>query len=1176
MKTKITRADISRIADSGIILQRGRYYYRKGRIKSIKDRNNFIEAKVQGSSLYTVTVQNSKKGIFAACTCPYQGENCKHIVAVLYALMNLGQNRQKEPKKQKSEFINLTLGEATSHASLSEIAYALKIIEKKQIDIIDEEKSLATIEVMDGINKYEVSIKYAPSWGKSRPTFWKNCTCKGYSFDNPCVHKIASLLFLLKKYNSSALPKNYEKKIKKRYNLEKYNVLFKDLEKIKTNESPAEEYPEISGKKYKIYFSIGIDEDILKTGLVKATIKKNGDLGSLRKISFIECGKYYNDCPEDMKYALNCMTSPLYNEAIRKEMYYFNGKDMNKSSILEMLEDIYKKHPEYFINCIFAQEKSIPEIKINAKENRKYTISLSLKISGESYDLSDQSIHLFEENELWVYIPTKERAPFPLEVKCLLSRISTQNPEAIYKLRENLDIELSESQLREIIEKNYSSLALIGNIHLPEKYKPEEKQGISPKLRLFLKEKEGSIEIEPKFLYLNNEISASDEKDIVCKEDNRLIKILRDKEEELRLIRLLEKRAEKSNSHYFIKGSPIEWLADFAPSLIAEGCEIFGSDNLLSAPISAEKPKLGIHVSSGIDWFDIKADISFGKQQIPLSDIVNTISSRERWIKLADGSLGAIPKHWIEKISSTIGLLKVDKNNKKFLASRAQFNIIESLAELAETKSLDEAYREMCEKFKNFQGIKDMPLPQGFQGKLRDYQKAGYNWLHFLREFSLGGCLADEMGLGKTVQVLALLLYEKEHSQSNLPSLIVAPTSLIFNWEQEIKKFTPQLKSYIHHRQDRRDKLDSLQQESIDIIITSYETLRNDEHLFEKEKFNYIILDESQKIKNPVTGNAKTIMKLKGKQRLVLTGTPIENSYIDLWSQFSFINPGLLGSHEKFKGLIKTNGNENSQIARLREIIHPFILMRKKSMVAKDLPEKQIDIVYCTMDSHQEKFYNSWKERFQREIKETIEKQGIMKSKIKILEGLMRLRQICNHPMLVDESYMRESAKFTTLLEYIKETLSVGRKALVFSSFVKMLHLIKKELEKEKVPFAYLDGSTRDRESVVRDFQSNDKIKLFLGSLKAGGLGLNLTAAEQVFIVDPWWNPAAEMQAIDRAHRIGQTKNIFVYKMIVKNTIEEKILALQEKKQEMIKEVVFQEKNIFKQLNKEDILQLFS
>ncbi|MFM7859218.1 MAG: DEAD/DEAH box helicase, partial [Flammeovirgaceae bacterium] len=485
----------------------------------------------------------------------------------------------------------------------------------------------------------------------------------------------------------------------------------------------------------------------------------------------------------------------------------------------------------------------------------------------------------------------------------------------------------------------------------------------------------------------------------------------------------------------------------------------------------------------------------------------------------------------------------------------------------------------MSERLRNLQsftGIKDYSVSTAFEGELRPYQKAGYNWLRFLNEFHLGGCLADDMGLGKTVQTLALLQSEKDKENAGT-SLLVMPTSLIYNWEKEAAKFTPKLK-VLTYTGTLRNK-DVSRFSNYDLVLTSYGITRLDIDELQKFYFNYIILDESQVIKNPTANIAKAVMQLRARYRLTLTGTPLENTTLDLWSQMTFINPGLLGSQSFFKKeyqLPIEKKADETKTKKLNAIIRPFMLRRLKSQVAKDLPEKVENIYYTNMSPDQEEKYEEVKSYYRHKILDLIDKEGINNSRMTILEGLTKLRQISNHPKMVDSHYTGSSGKLDDISHMIENAMLEGHKLLVFSQFVKHLEIVKELLKLRKVPFAYLDGSSTDRQQQVEKFNKDPDLKVFLISIKAGGLGLNLTEADYVFILDPWWNPAVEAQAADRAHRIGQKKKVFTYKFITKNTVEEKILLLQKHKLKLSENLIQNEENVIKSLSREDIEMLMS
>jgi non-specific serine/threonine protein kinase len=472
-----------------------------------------------------------------------------------------------------------------------------------------------------------------------------------------------------------------------------------------------------------------------------------------------------------------------------------------------------------------------------------------------------------------------------------------------------------------------------------------------------------------------------------------------------------------------------------------------------------------------------------------------------------------------------------------------------------------------------------VPAPLDLQNILRPYQVAGFQWLSYLNDVGWGGILADDMGLGKTVQALAMLEKYKQ-TTGDLKAIVICPTTLIYNWQNEVRKFTPSLSYHIHHGNTRSRDLAELEKHNI--IITTYGTLRSDINLLLKILFDYVVLDESQAIKNPSSKVTKAASLLTAKNRLCMSGTPLQNNTFDIFAQMNFLNPGLLGSMEFFRNEFATpidKFGEQEQKDHLRKLLYPFILRRTKEQVAKDLPEKTETILFCEMEKEQRRIYDAYRNSYRDKILGTIDEQGIDKSQLTILQGLMKLRQICDSTAILNEEdkYPNHSIKLDELSREIEENIG-EHKALIFSQFLGMLALIKEKLKEQNIPFEYFDGSTSpaDREKAIQNFQKNDDCRVFLISLKAGGVGLNLTAADYVYIVDPWWNPAVEQQAIDRTHRIGQTKNIFAYRMICIDTIEDKILQLQERKKVLAKELISDETSFVKALTKADVEYLFS
>ena len=585
---------------------------------------------------------------------------------------------------------------------------------------------------------------------------------------------------------------------------------------------------------------------------------------------------------------------------------------------------------------------------------------------------------------------------------------------------------------------------------------------------------------------------------------------------------------------------------------------------------------ISVSIEEGRDWFDIYANVRFGEFEIPFLKLRTLILNKKHEFTLPNGEVAVIPEVWFTKYSELFGFIEhpdsIDPMNADRLVLHKHHLAL--VQELERDNLATTIMSRKLERLRDFEEIEHFPLPNGFHGTLRPYQQAGYDWMNFLRQYRFGGCLADDMGLGKTVMTLAMLQGQKEAGATD-PTLLVMPTSLLYNWELEARKFTPGLRVMVYTG-TYRDKNTALF-DGYDLILTSYGIVRIDIDLLSDYRFNYVILDESQAIKNPSSHITKAVMQLNAAHRLILTGTPLENSTMDLWSQMSFINPGLLGSQSFFRNefLIPIEKrHDESKTARLYGLIKPFMLRRNKAQVATDLPEKVESILYSDMTADQEKQYEEAKSYYRNLILERIEEEGMAKSQMVVLQGLTKLRQIANHPRMVDADYEGDSGKLDDVLMRLESAMTEHHKVLVFSQFIKHLNVVRQYLKENNIKYAYLDGSTQDRQSQVELFQTDDSVKLFLISLKAGGLGHNLTAADYVFILDPWWNPAIEAQAVDRAHRIGQQKTVFTYKFIAKNTVEEKILSLQRAKQQLAGSLIATEENFMKSLTKEDIMVL--
>ncbi len=578
---------------------------------------------------------------------------------------------------------------------------------------------------------------------------------------------------------------------------------------------------------------------------------------------------------------------------------------------------------------------------------------------------------------------------------------------------------------------------------------------------------------------------------------------------------------------------------------------------------------IDISIEEGRDWFDIYAKVRFGDYEIAFIDLKNLILARKKEFKLPNGEVAVIPEVWLTKYAELFAFIEQD--DQKLLLRKHHLALVQELSDESLAKTV---MNRKLEKLRQFAEIDPQPLPKGFRGTLRPYQKAGYDWLYFLNQYRFGGCLADDMGLGKTVTTLAMLQAQKEAAAAE-PSLLVMPTSLLYNWEMEARKFAPQLRVLVYAGSQRQK--DPQQFGRYDLVLTSYGTARMDADLLKNYRFNYLILDESQAIKNPSSHISQAIRQFNAAHRLILTGTPLENTTMDLWSQMTFINPGLLGSQSFFRTHFQVpieKHNDEQQTQKLYALIKPFLLRRHKSQVALDLPPKVENIHYCTMTETQEQQYEEAKSYYRNLILQQIEDNGMGKTQLMVLQGLTKLRQLANHPRMIDPAYEGDSGKFKQVIHQLETALSTKHKVLIFSQYVKHLSIVRQHLDTHGVVYAYLDGATLNRQAQVDTFQQDSNVQVFLISLKAGGLGLNLTAAEYVFLLDPWWNPAIEAQAVDRAHRIGQQKTVFTYKFITKNTVEEKILDLQRSKQRLFNDLITTEESFVKSLTKADIMSL--
>ena len=927
--------------------------------------------------------------------------------------------------------------------------------------------------------------------------------------------------------------------------------------------------------RWKLIYIIHILENYWNIKPVKVYMKKDGTYGRVQEPSFNELSEQnvFRTSGDLIAISylerLQSQQSSVYYRGRLETSYLDFGLDAGQIFNLLNTSELHIKNEDGSIGTRIRYGRKPWQLvfKLNQDEYNNYAFQPHF-VRDETEIKIDQSTKILTTNPIWFYRKGKlHYCNFPFRYSYIKSFID-----------ENLSIHLTKDEYQSFISDYLAKLPIFPYVEFPSGIAVTEIEAVTSK-RLYIEEMDDQLVVSLAIVYDDIEISYSHSNDQYLQYDNKtknIMRVHRDRNEEYRIREeILESNIVEDTPGLFYATfeEALDWLFEGLPALSKQGFEILGEESLVRFKVKRADANFGVNVSSETDWFDIELNLEFEGIAVTLEELKRALKANKKYIKLRDGSIARLPEKLIEKLNYMLNFGKVEEDSIRFANHHLTF-IDRMLAE-ADQKNVDTLSKEKIKKLDKFNKIKTYDLPENFNGTLRDYQKAGYDWLNFLKDFSFGGILADDMGLGKTVQALALLrnegnLYPKKNN------LIVAPTSVIFNWVREIENFTPDLNFMVHYG-TRRSK-DIRRLKKYPVILTTYGHLRRDIVFLKEINFNYAILDESQYIKNPGSETSKAVRLLNANNRLAMTGTPVENNTMDLWSQFAYINPGLLGEQSFFKDsfMKPIEKEQNVQVASsLKKLIFPFILRRTKEDVATELPPKVESMIYSPMLEEQLKLYNKWKQSYRDSILEEIESKGVNKSKFKVLEGLTKLRQISCHPALVDKRFVETSGKFTALTEMVEEIISEDHKVLIFSQFVQMLQIIRRHFDGQNIPYSYLDGSTKDRQKPVEDFQTNDNIRIFLISLKAGGIGLNLTAADYVIHYDPWWNPAVEMQATDRAYRIGQTKKVFAYKLISKDSVEEKIVKLQARKKELVKSLISTEESFFKALEKEDILQLF-
>ena len=701
-----------------------------------------------------------------------------------------------------------------------------------------------------------------------------------------------------------------------------------------------------------------------------------------------------------------------------------------------------------------------------------------------------------------------------------------------------------------------------------------------PRPRLYLSEEAGNLVATLAFTYGDYEIPAEVPESVVGVGAGKETFVRRDMEEEFHAVTHLREFGFRMTDagRFELEGEDAyDFLLHRLDELSAQW-EVFGRGELRRYRVSSTPVSLRVRLAAGMDWLDLSLEAEAeDDDELPVAEVLRALRRGSRYVRLGSGAHALLPEEWGRRLSPILDTLGVGSRSVRVPHYLAP--LVEEVAERVPLRAAagEEAWQRLQSVLRGTAEVPSWPPPEGLQATLRPYQLTGYRWLRFMGEVGFGCILADDMGLGKTVQALALLLSEKAEGRGQ-PSLVVAPTSVVPNWEAEARRFAPSLRVVRHHGVERREKLDTLHE--ADLVITSYAVLRRDIEALSEVKWNYAVLDEAQAIKNAATQTARAARRLVARRRLTLTGTPLENHLGELWSQFQFLMPGLLGSEARFarefaRPIVE---GDTAVLATLRRRIRPFTLRRLKSEVARDLPEKVESVLLCEMGEEQQRLYRTLLAASRERVLQEVERKGLPRARFSVLEALLRLRQACCLPEILPGGVGDgvPSAKFDLFCEFVSEVVAEGHRILVFSQFVKVLTVLRRWFEAQEISHLYLDGRTRNREERVRRFQEDETVAAFLVSLKAGGAGLNLTGADYVILFDPWWNPAVETQATDRAHRIGQHRKVFAYKMITRDSVEEKILQLQDRKRDLTEKLIESEGTWGDSLTEEDLKELFS
>ena len=1214
------------------IKKRGEKLYKSGAIKSLdyNSRNDKYLFDVQGNKLYKTKVQGVKKGVITtSCSCPFDwGSICKHTVAALLFIKNkntISNDSIIKPSKHRgiNEAVKIESFQRISESIIKNhcapISYSTVVrsnsfsiidivIEKKKVVFTVEEYNFyntQTYEVVFSINNRVLESRTNQE-GKIKSVNLKTseiyCLLIIANSETPDFFDILSddskLTFIkqgvVQKYGLSL--DEFDTYFNFQFDNKKGFTVLKNIEEagllpIQEQNSPIDKFIDSFSKnefnlKFKnkkdlvIGFVLLFDEedDEYKQHYNYAAIVAKPNKSKTRLLSRFD---FYNlgdkslvSITHDQKEIIKLLD--LFEETEDEQELF----SMSKQIFLKLSEQQFV-FGFYDYSYISMSKNNLEDMKLSPDlanvivevYNDGKFIGTELKISINGRTINKNKIKTdASDSKIISYRGT-------------LYHIASFDEYVLYR-DFVYDFKIVKEQKPLFLQKVIKPLSQKYQLSFGDNTFKHRKVELDFKSsQIYISEQDDYIIFQPQVVYDNNVTALLSSNSNTLKENEEtgeIIEYVRNPELEdefLNTVASLHPDFEEQFSQryfYLYKDDFVKdlWFYKFFDKLNSRNIELYGLKELTKFKYSPFKGKVVTSVKSGQDWFDVDINMSFGNQNVSLADIKKAIVNKQKYIQLKNGSVGIMPEEWFSKLEKYFrnGTIKKDKLE----ISKLRYSIIDELFDNIDDAEIIEELAEKRKRILGFKEINTTQIPKQITAELRHYQKEGVNWINFLDDMKWGGILADDMGLGKTLQILTFI--QQQIKTDKTTNLIIVPTTLLFNWKAEIEKFAPKIKAFFHYGVNREKSTKGF--EKYHIVFTSYGVLLRDIEYLKEYQFNYLILDESQAIKNPASRRFKAANLIKAKNRLALTGTPIENSTFDLYAQMSFVNPAMFGGVKNFKdnysNPIDKDGNE-IVASELQKIINPFVLRRTKEQVAQELPAKTEDIIYCEMEPEQRTIYDAYRNEYRNKLLKNVEEQGVAKSKMMVLEALTRLRQICDSPSLIkDVDYNQQSVKVKEIFETISYK-TANHKILVFSQFVGMLSLIKTELEKHNISYEYLDGksTTKQRESSVNNFQNNDDLRVFLISLRAGGTGLNLTSADYVYIIDPWWNPAVENQAIDRCYRIGQDKKVFAYRMICKNTVEEKIMDLQAKKKKIASDIIQTDDNIMKTLNVNDIKSLF-